>query len=72
MNKDKEKKGYRLAALLFSFSGLIYAIAGNITIGMMFFCLGMMYLAISGRKTEGESQKSKTRKASDRADPGDA
>jgi len=50
MDKEKQKKSYRIAATLFSLAGLVSALDDNISIGMMYICVGMMFLSLSASK----------------------
>jgi hypothetical protein len=41
---------YALAGLLFTISALLNIAAGNTSTGLMFICIGMMFIAIAGSK----------------------
>lgn len=43
-------KGNRNAGVLFILSGLIWVLAGNVPIGMMNFCIGIMFLTKSNSR----------------------
>lgn len=56
-NVNRKARNYRIAATLFSLSGLLWVLRGlighniglHIPIGMMNVCIGMMFLSISER-----------------------
>lgn len=64
----RQARAFQIAAICFSFAGLLWCIAAliggnvglNVPIGMMNICIGMMFLAMSRRQPPQPDEKQTT------------